>query len=163
MLLFPLKKTELELEISQEEFYRRLYSMTEKNIPLLPILRIFPGPDIQEYAREIDELGIKVWNIQNVQLSGKTFAFVVTNANIIQRDDKLILKYYVRYNVWSYMLISLIIFSEFYLLKLSIFDPDHHYWTLLIPIVYYIFYLWRFNSASKPDHAFMKTLVSKET
>lgn len=163
MLFFPLKKTELELEVSREEFYRRIYAKTEKNIPLLPILRIYPGPDIQEYAREIDELGIKVWNIQNVQLSRRSFIFVVTNANIIEEDEKNILRYYVRLNVWSYMLLGLTIYLEFYLLKMLWVDPKGSIWTTLIPITFYIYILFSFKIKAKADHAFMKSLVTKES
>ena len=162
MLLFPLKKTELELEISQEEFYRRLYSMTEKNIPLLPILRIFPGPDIKDYAREIDELGIKVWNIQNTQ-TPKTLIFVVTNANIIQRNEKLILRYYVRFNIWTYILITLNFFLEFNIIKMCLIEPNPPIWMVFMPVLVYIYFLWEFHNFSKPDHAFMKSLASKET
>ena len=160
MTLFPLIKGQEELKTTRKDFMSKLKGLTEKEYPLIRPTSVSYGENLKEYARELYDDSFKLWKIPSPGIQLSPFIFTVIQARLIENADSLTLKYFIRFNIWSYILVACTMFSSIYLLFDCIFISKFDLKTLLIILIPYPLFMWIFKSCASNDKEFIGKLSS---
>ena len=158
MTIFPLIKGQEELKQTKKDFISKLKVLTEKNYPLLRPTSVGYDENLKEYARELYDDTFTLWKIPSPGIQLSPFIFTVIQARLKENGNSLTLKYFIRFNIWSYILVACIIFTTVYLLFDCIFISEFDLKTSLLILIPYPLFLWVFNSCASDDKEFIKKL-----
>ena len=135
--------------------------LTEKNYPLLRPTSIGYDENLKEYARELYDDSFILWKIPSPGIQLSPFIFTVIQARLIENRDSITLKYFIRFNIWSYILVACIMFTTIYLLFDSIFISKHFdLKTSLIILIPYPLFIWVFRGCASDDKEFIRRLLT---
>jgi hypothetical protein len=158
MTIFPLIIGQNELRTTKKEFISKLKVLTEKNYPLLRPTSVGYDENLKGYARELYDQTFKVWKIPSPGIQLSPFIFTVIQARLQENGESLTLKYFIRFNIWSYILVACFIFTSVYLLFDSIFISGFDLKTSLLILVPYPLFMRVFGSCASDDKEFIKKL-----
>jgi hypothetical protein len=159
MTIFPLIKGEEKLKTTKKDFISKLKVLTEKNYPLLRPTNVGYDENLKEYARELYDDSFTLWKIPDPGFQLSPFIFTVIQARLIENKGSLTLKYFIRFNIWTYILVACIVLCSLYLLYDSIFLSKHfELKTSLIIIIPYPISLLVFIGCAKGDKEFIRKL-----
>jgi len=160
MTIFPLIKGQIELKTTKEEFISKLNKLTEKDYPLIRPTSVSYDEDLKDYAREQYENSFMLWKIPSQGMKLSPFLFTTIHGHFVEIGGQLLLKYHIRFNIWSNFLVLAIIISTVYLLYSNIFLSDHFdVLPWLVTIIPYPLFMWNYNSCASDDKEFIRKLT----
>ena len=163
MKLFPFCKNQIELKISKDEFIQNLKTLTASNLDNFDDSTYSKSP--KEYARESFETYFILWRIPRFSYSSElNFIYTTIHCRFNETKEFIYLKYYIRYNVYSYILMLILgVVSFIFVYDIVKNQTTINYSILLFIGGWYPFALFLFNASVKDDKKFIEKLSSKKT
>ena len=160
MIIFPLIKGHEELKTTKKDFISKLKALTEKDYQLIRPTNVGYDENLKEYARELYDDSFNLWKIPSSGIQLSPFIFTVIQARLIVNGDSLTLKYFIRFNIWSYILVTCDILGSLYLLYDNIFLSKFDLTSSLIIIIPYPLFIWVFRGCALDDKEFIRKLTT---
>ena len=160
MRIFPVVKGQIEINTTKEDFIAKLRKVTEADYPLIRATSVSYDERLREYARELYEDSFMLWKIPSPGMKLSPFLFTTIHGRLIEIENKVILKYHIRFNLGACLLTLAILLVSFYLLYEIIFVSvlfDLKSWVLLL--ISYPLEMWVFNDCASDDEKFLKKLT----
>lgn len=158
MILLPFYKNEIEIKLSKADFIQKLKSITAFGLDNYDDSTYSKKP--KKYAREIFDSYFILWRVP--EYSGLELDFINTtiNCRIIEKENRLYLKYYIRFNVFSYIVMSLLSVISFFFLYDLIYNPKSINYSIIIFLTGWLpFSIYFFNLCVKEDIEFINSLT----
>lgn len=160
MRIFPFIKGQIKINATKKEVVAKLRMLTEADYPLIRATSVSHDERLREYARELYEDSFMLWKIPSPGMKLSPFLFTTIHGRLVEIENKVILKYHIRFNLVASLLTLAILLVSFYLLYEIIFVSDHFdlkSWVLLL--ISYPLEMWVFNDCASDDEAFLKKLT----
>lgn len=162
MTIFPLIKGQVELKTTKKNFISKIKKLTEKEYPLIRPTYVSEDENLKEYARELYDDSFILWKIPSPGFQPTPFLFTIIHGRIIEKGDCITLKYFIRFNIWSNILIIGICIATFYLLYDNIFLSNHFdLMSWLIILISYLFFIFIFREGALKDKVFVEKLMNE--
>lgn len=156
MTIFPFIKGQIELKITRVEFLTRLKKMTEKEYPLIGLRAVSGGEKLNEYGRELYEDSFMLWKVSG----SHSYLFTTIHGRFVETENRLLLKYHIRFNIWTSVLIAIIILFGLYLsLNSFLFSNNFDVKNWFGAVAVYALFMWMYNDCASDDKSFIKKLT----
>jgi hypothetical protein len=156
MILFPFFKGVNEVKSSKNEFSQKLNSLTKSDLHYLDSL---PNNYNIKYAIEVDGSKFKLW--KPIRLGAiSPFINTTISCQLIENDEKLFLKYQIKYNIFSNILLIIIVTTSLLQINGILFEGwETNLKTILLSLLPYPALMWVFSGEVKEHKDFINNLT----